>query len=108
AHRRGARQGHRPGRMTEPNLPGTQRSAAAFHAAGLLRNLAAGARLALFLPLRASDFRVCAPQFALLTVFNFAFWVGAAAVRAGFAGDFDPSAITVSLSTVTLTLATTP
>jgi hypothetical protein len=92
--------------MTEPELPGTQRGAAALHAGELLRNLVAGARLALFLPLRASDFRVSAPQFALLLVFNFAFWVGAAAVRAGFEGDFDSSAITVYLGTVTLVLAT--
>ena len=92
--------------MTERGLAGTQRSAAAFHAGELLRNLAAGARLALFLPLRASAFRVSAPQFALLVVFNFAFWVGAAAARAGFEGDFDSSAITVYFATVTLVLAT--
>jgi hypothetical protein len=92
--------------MTERSRPTIERSAAAFHAAELLRNLAAGARLALFLPLRASDFRVSAPQFALLVVFNFAFWVGAAAVRTGFEGDFDPSAVTLYLASVALVLAT--
>lgn len=92
--------------MSERSPAGSGRSAAAFHAAELLRNLAAGARLALFLPLRASDFRVSAPQFALLVAFNFAFWVGAAAVRTGFEGDFDPSAVTVYLASVALVLAT--
>ena len=72
----------------------------------LLQNLVAGAKLALFLPVRAPDFRVSAVQFALLVVFNFVFWVGTAAARAGFEGDFDSTAITVYLGTVTLVLAT--
>ena len=92
--------------MTKPSLEGTERSATAFHAGELLRNLAAGARLALFLPLRASDFRVSAHQFALLVLFNFALWVGAAALRAGFEGEFDSSAIIVYLASITLVLAT--
>ncbi|MDQ5849264.1 MAG: C13 family peptidase, partial [Pseudomonadota bacterium] len=37
--------------------------------------------------------------------FNFAAWVAVAAVRSGFAGDFDSSAIPVYLATVPLTLA---
>jgi hypothetical protein len=72
----------------------------------LLQNLVAGAKLALFLPVRASDFRVSAVQFALLVIFNFIFWVGTAAARAGFEGEFDTTAITVYLGTVTLVLAT--
>src|SRR5258708_6818500 len=82
------------------------RSAAGFHVEGLLRNVAAGTRLALFLPLRATDFRVSAPSYALLAVLSFAFWVGAAAARAGFEGEFDSAALTVYLATVTLVLAT--
>jgi Peptidase C13 family len=92
--------------MTEHGAAGNGRGPWLFHAGELLRNLAAGARLALFLPLRASEFRVSAPQFALLVAFNFVFWVGAAAARAGFEGDFDSSAITVYLATVALVLAT--
>jgi len=92
--------------MMERGLERTERGAAAFHAGELLRNLAAGARLALFLPLRASDFRVSARQFALLVLFNFAFWVGAAALRAGFEGELDSSAIIVYLASITLVLAT--
>ena len=72
----------------------------------LLQNLLAGAKLALFLPVQASEFRASAPQYALLVIFSFAFWVGAAAARAGFEGDFDSSALIVYLATVTLVLAT--
>jgi len=85
---------------------GNERSRWAFHAEGLLRNVAAGTRLALFLPLRASDFRVSALNYALLAVLSFAFWVGAAAARAGFEGEFDSATLTVYLATVTLVLAT--
>jgi hypothetical protein len=72
----------------------------------LARNLAAGARLALFLPVRAEHFRASPQQFALLAAFNFVVWVAAAGLRAGFEGDFDPVAIAVYLSTVALVLAT--
>lgn len=71
----------------------------------LLKNLRAGARLALFLPLRPFDYRVSAVDFSVLLAFNFAAWVAVAAVRSGFAGDFDSSAIPVYLATVPLTLA---
>lgn len=72
----------------------------------LVRNLVAGARLALFLPVRADHFRASPQQFALLAAFSFALWIAAAALRAGFEGDFDPAAIAVYLSTVALVLAT--
>ena len=55
-----------------------------FHS--LLKNLTAGARLALFLPVRPFDYRVSPVHFAVLMAFDFAFWIAAAAVRAGFAG----------------------
>jgi hypothetical protein len=71
----------------------------------LLKNLAAGARLALFLPARAEDFRASPLQFALLALFNFGFWVATAWARAGFEGDFDPSAVSVYLASVSLVLA---
>jgi hypothetical protein len=72
----------------------------------LLQNLVAGAKLALFLPVRASEFRVSAVHFALLVAFNFAFWIATAAAKAGFEGEFDSTAVTVYLGTVTLVLAT--
>ena len=82
------------------------RAAIAFEAAQLGRNLAAGARLALFLPVRAHDFRASATQYAILVAFNLALWVVAAAANAGFAGSLDASAIPVYLSTVVLVLVT--
>ncbi len=72
----------------------------------LLQNLLAGAKLALFLPVRATDFNASAVQYALLAGVSFAFWVGAAAARVGFEGEFDPAALIVYLATVTLVLAT--
>ncbi len=43
----------------------------AYHFHSLLKNLAAGARLALFLPVRAAAYRVSPADFALLLGFNF-------------------------------------
>jgi len=73
-------------------------------ARSLARNLQAGARLALFLPLRAFDYRVSPLDYAVLLAFNFAVWVAGAAVRAGFAGEFDSSAIAIYLASVPLVL----
>jgi hypothetical protein len=81
-------------------------SDAAFHAGQLARNLLAGIRLALFLPLRADAFRVSPGQFVLLVLFNFAVWVATAAARSGFEGEFQASAVAVYLANVTLVLAT--
>src|SRR4051812_13808859 len=75
-----------------------------FHARGLARNIAAGARLAFFLPLRPQAFRASAMDYAVLLAFNFGLWVLAAAVRADFAGAFDPTAIVLYLSTIALVL----
>ena len=69
------------------------------------RNLLAGVRLALFLPLRPFDYRVSPGQLAALLVFNFLVWVAAAGLRAGFAGAFDLSAIPIYMASVTLVLA---
>jgi hypothetical protein len=74
--------------------------------AALAKNLRAGARLALFLPLRAFDFRVSAPDYAVLFAFNCLLWMAVAAVRTGFEGEFDSSALLVYLATVPLVLAT--
>jgi hypothetical protein len=82
----------------------TELGAAAYHLQALGHNLAAGARLALFLPVRAYDYRVSAVDFTLLLACNFAVMVAAAAVRAGFAGSFDPSVAPVYLASVALVL----
>ena len=72
----------------------------------LLKNLRAGARLAFFLPLRAFDFRARALDYAALVAFNCALWITAAALRTGFAGEFDSAALLIYLASVPLVLAT--
>jgi hypothetical protein len=70
----------------------------------LARNLLAGLRLALFLPVRAFDYRVSALDYVLLVLFDFVAWVAVAAVLAGFEGDFNLSAIPIYLASVSLVL----
>ncbi len=82
------------------------RGAFAFELWQLGRNLAAGARLALFLRVDASAFRASPLQFALLAAFNMAAWIAAAALNAGFEGELDPSAFPVYLAAVAFVLAT--
>jgi hypothetical protein len=77
---------------------------ALFYARGLVRNVAAGARLAFFLPLQAHDFRSSPMDYAVLLAFNFLLWVAAAALRIGVVGEFDTTAILVYLATVALVL----
>jgi hypothetical protein len=77
-----------------------------FHLLALYRNLIAGARLALFMRVRAFDYRVSAPDYAWLLAFNFAMWVGAAALRAGLEGEFDPAALPIYLASIPLVLGT--
>jgi hypothetical protein len=72
-----------------------ERGPVVHHLQSLLKNLAAGARLALFLPLRASAYRVSPADFAVLLAFNFLAWIAGAAARAGFEGDFNVGAISV-------------
>jgi hypothetical protein len=73
--------------------------------ASLARNLLAGTRLALFLPVRAFDFRVSAVDYAALVAFNCVLWVLVAGLRVGFAGEIDYAALLVYLATVPLVLA---
>jgi hypothetical protein len=71
----------------------------------LLLNLRAGAKLALFMPVRAFDYRVSAIDYAVLVAFNFVVWVAAAYARAGFEGEFDGSALYIYLASIPLVLA---
>jgi hypothetical protein len=75
-----------------------------FHLSSLTKNLLAGLRLALFLPVRASDYRVSGLDFVLLVLFDFVLWVAVAAVLAGFQGEFNPAAIPVYLASISLIL----
>ena len=74
-------------------------------AAALARNLLAGARLALFLRVRPFDFRVSAPDFAVLVAFNALVWILVSGARVRFAGELDSWALLVYLAAVPLVLA---
>ena len=75
-----------------------------FHLSSLAKNLLAGLRLALFLPVRASDYRVSGLDYVLLVLFDFVAWVAVAAALAGFEGDFNLSAIPIYLASISLVL----
>jgi hypothetical protein len=77
-----------------------------FHLQALYRNLVVGARLALFMPVRAFDYRASPVDYALLLAFNVLVWLAAAAIRTGAAGEFDGAAIAIYLGSVPLVLAT--
>src|SRR2546430_3606222 len=74
--------------------------------AALYRNLVAGTRLALFMPVRALDFRASALDYVLLVAFNFALWIVVAALRPGMTGEFDADATAIYLASVPLALVT--
>jgi hypothetical protein len=74
-------------------------------ARGLMRNLAAGTRLALFLPVRALDFRVSATNFAALAAFNILIAAACSYVRNGEPGYFDYEALPTILGQFALVLA---
>jgi hypothetical protein len=77
-----------------------------FYLVALYRNLLAGARLALFMRVRPYDYRVSPLDYSLLLVFNFALWVGSAAISANLEGDFNPNALPVYLASIPLVLGT--
>jgi hypothetical protein len=76
------------------------------HLVALYRNLVAGTRLALFLPVRPYDYRAAPLDYALLIAFNFVVWIAAAAIRTGMAGEFDSVAVPIYLGGIPLVLAT--
>ena len=101
--------GDNPKRSRSSSTPrGSRPSSAAmkFYLVALYRNLVAGARLALFMRVRAFDYRVSPLDYTSLLAFNFAMWVSAAAIRAGLEGEFDPAALPIYLASIPLALAT--
>jgi len=72
--------------------------------AGLARNLLSGIRLALFLPVKPSDFSVSPGQFALLVGFNALVALGGDLVQQGWPGMLNAAALPVLLSHVPLLL----
>lgn len=71
---------------------------------GLVKNLLAGFRLALFLPVRALDFRVSVGQFIALVAFCLALWLVLGVARQGFPGAIDFGALTAALAAIPLLL----
>src|SRR6266705_1438754 len=71
---------------------------------GLRQNLLAGTRLALFLPVRALDFRISIGQYVALVFASLAFWLAGGMLRAGFPGTVDLGALTVGLAEIPLLL----
>ena len=72
---------------------------------GLWRNVLAGTRLALFLPVRSHHFHASPVDFALLSLVSFCFWVASAAARNGFEGEFDALAFPGYAADIVLVLA---
>lgn len=79
-------------------------SAASVLGRGLQRNLIAGTRLALFLPVRALDFRVGPGHYVLLIAASLAFWLAGGIAREGFSGSFNAQALFVTLAQIPLVL----
>lgn len=71
---------------------------------GLVRNVSAGTRLALFLPVRWLHFRATPGQYALLVAFNFLAWSISASLQSE-GGTLNPAAIAVYLGQIPLVLA---
>ncbi len=70
----------------------------------LKQNVNSGIRLALFLRVRALDFRVSPEDYVVLFVFNLLVWLAAGMLRIGFPGAFNAAALTVPMLQVPLTL----
>jgi len=72
----------------------------------LKQNLLAGTRLALFLPVRALDFRISIGRYVALVFASLAFWLVGGMLRTGFPGTVDFGALTVALAEIPLLLGT--
>lgn len=72
----------------------------------LVRNYAAGARLALFLPVRPLDFRIGPAEFAVLFLANMVVWFAGAMARTGFPGMIAFDALPLVLMQIPLLLVT--
>lgn len=90
--------------MSDPFALRDTRGAAALLGGGLLRNLRAGTRLALFLPVRWLEFRASAADYAVLVAFNTLLWLAGGLARAQGDVRLDAAAIAVYLGTVPLIL----
>jgi hypothetical protein len=71
---------------------------------GLKRNLRAGVRLAVFLPVSRYDFRISPADFVLLWAFNLLAWLAGGMLRGGFPGYVDYGALPMALAEIPLVL----
>jgi hypothetical protein len=71
---------------------------------GLSKNLLAGARLALFLPVRPLDFRISVAQCVALVVACLALWLALGVVQQGVPGEVDFGALTAALAGIPILL----
>lgn len=90
--------------MSDPFALRETRSPALLLVDGLARNLRAGTRLALFLPVRWLDFRAAPADYAALIAFNTLVWLIGALARAHVEVRLDFSAVAVFLGTVPVIL----
>src|SRR5260370_10774286 len=102
AHKCGARGSPRSRRSAE--MEPQSGAATLWH--GLKQNLLAGGRLALFLPVRALDFRISIGQYVALVFTSLVFWFAGGMLREGFPGTLDFGALTVALAEIPLILGT--
>jgi hypothetical protein len=79
-------------------------SDAALLGRGLSRNLLAGARLALFLPVRPLDFRISAAQCVALVTACLALWFALGVLQEGIPGELDFDALTAALAGIPILL----
>lgn len=70
----------------------------------LLRNLIGGFRIAFWLPVSRTAFRVSPVDYAVLAIFNLLVWVLGSAVRIGTAGGFNAAALPAMLAIIPLML----
>jgi Peptidase C13 family len=80
------------------------RSDAAMLWRGLEQNLRAGSRLALFLPVRALDFRISAAQCVALVLACLALWLALGVLQQGLPGSVDFGALTAALAWIPILL----
>jgi len=69
-----------------------------------MKNLLAGARLALFLPVRPLDFRISAAQCVALVAACLALWLALGVVQQGVPGEVDFGALTAALAGIPILL----
>jgi hypothetical protein len=104
----GGRSAHHPGKPMPGSAmssePATLRNSLRLMWRGMASNLRGGARLALFMPVRLSDFRVSVGQFALVYLLGVLAWLLGGMAREGVSGGLNLPALGQSLAQLPLML----